>query len=155
MVYEGSPVRGNFAIISIGDALEVTPEVRRCCLQHWRNACELFGLDGLRDREILQSPYRDAGELKMSLWFFGRDAPGAIHKEHGFFELHTQVLGRGVMEKFRENNEKTVYESHILLPGQTHKPFFDIKRGYPWHRYQARTDSILLAVETPYPIPVR
>jgi hypothetical protein len=65
--------------------------------------------------------------------------------------VHTQILGTGHMQKFRENNQDTMYEDVLMPPGFTHDPFFTVGAdgsfNYPWHRYYADTDCIWMAVE--------
>ena len=45
------------------------------------------------------------------------------------------------MQKFRENNQDTMYEDVLMPPGFTHDPFFTVGEdrsfNYPWHRYYA------------------
>jgi hypothetical protein len=89
--------------------------------------------------------------LKLNLWYTPEETDCLIHTGHQFLEVHTQVLGTGHMQKFRENKADTLYEDITMSPGFTHDPFFtlgptgDFK--YPWHRYYADTDCIWLAVE--------
>src|SRR6516225_2250827 len=56
-------------------------------------------------------------------WALSRALDNA-HTGHQFLEVHTQVLGTGHMQKFRENNPDTLYESVAMCPGFTHDPFF-------------------------------
>jgi hypothetical protein len=89
--------------------------------------------------------------LKLNLWYTPEETDCGIHTEHGFLEVHTQIVGTGHMQKFRENNAKTLYEDVLMPPGFTHGPFFvmgnDRSFRYPWHRYYAETDCIWMAVE--------
>lgn len=89
--------------------------------------------------------------LKLNLWYTPEETDCGIHTGHRFLEVHTQILGRGHMQKFRENDEATLYEDVTMSPGFTHDPFFalanDRSFSYPWHRYYADTDCIWMAVE--------
>jgi hypothetical protein len=89
--------------------------------------------------------------LKLNLWYTPEETDCGIHTGHQFLEVHTQVLGTGHMQKFRENNSETLYEDVPMLPGCTHDPFFVLKNdrtfSYPWHRYYAETDCIWMAIE--------
>ncbi len=89
--------------------------------------------------------------LKLNLWYTPEETDCGIHTGHQFLEVHTQVLGTGHMQKFRENNAETLYEDVLMPPGFTHDPFFmvgsDRSFSYPWHRYYADTDCIWMAVE--------
>ena len=89
--------------------------------------------------------------LKLNLWYTPEETDCGIHTGHQFLEVHTQVLGTGHMQKFRENNASTLYEDVTMSPGFTHDPFFTLANDrsftYPWHRYYADTDCIWMAVE--------
>ncbi|HXY13384.1 MAG TPA: hypothetical protein VEI26_02670 [Terriglobales bacterium] len=89
--------------------------------------------------------------LKLNLWYTPEETDCGIHTGHQFLEVHTQVLGTGRMQKFRENNAETLYEDVLMPPGFTHDPFFSVANDrsfkYPWHRYYADTDCIWMAVE--------
>src|SRR5437762_5393425 len=90
-------------------------------------------------------PYR----LRLNLWYTPEETDCGIHRLHDFLEVHTQILGRGYMQKFRENNPETLYENVPMPPGFTHDPFFFAGDAssvrYPWHRYYAETDCIWMA----------
>ena len=89
--------------------------------------------------------------VKLNLWYTPEETDCGIHTGHQFIEVHTQVLGTGHMQKFRENNVATLYEDVTMSPGFTHDPFFTLANDrsftYPWHRYYADTDCIWMAVE--------
>jgi hypothetical protein len=89
--------------------------------------------------------------LKLNLWFTPEETDCGIHTGHQFLEVHTQVLGRGRMQKFRENRSDTLYEDVLMAAGFTHEPFFkmsaDRSFSYPWHRYYADTDCVWMAIE--------
>jgi hypothetical protein len=89
--------------------------------------------------------------LKLNLWYTPEETDCGIHTGHQFLEVHTQILGTGHMQKFRENNASTLYEDVTMSPGFTHDPFFTLSNdrsfSYPWHRYYGDTDCIWMAVE--------
>ena len=89
--------------------------------------------------------------LKLNLWYTPEETDCGIHTGHQFLEVHTQILGTGHMQKFRENNPDTLYEDVLMPVGFTHDPFFTVADdrafSYPWHRYYADTDCIWMAVE--------
>ncbi|MGB9283088.1 MAG: hypothetical protein WCB59_03675 [Candidatus Sulfotelmatobacter sp.] len=90
-------------------------------------------------------------QLKLNLWYTPEETDCGIHTGHKFLEVHTQILGTGHMQKFRENNAATLYEDVLMPPGFTHDPFFAVAEdrsfSYPWHRYYADTDCIWMAIE--------
>jgi len=102
-------------------------------------------------RDISASPSPRRYRLKLNLWYTPEETDCGIHTGHQFLEVHTQILGTGHMQKFRENNSETLYEDVVMPPGFTHDPFFTVANDrsfkYPWHRYYADTDCIWLAVE--------
>ena len=89
--------------------------------------------------------------LKLNLWFTPEETDCGIHTGHQFLEVHTQILGRGRMQKFRENRADALYEDVPMAAGFTHDPFFklgaDRSFSYPWHRYYADTDCVWMAIE--------
>ena len=97
------------------------------------------------------SPSPRRYQLKLNLWYTPEETDCTIHTGHKFLEVHTQILGTGHMQKFRENNQDTMYEDVLMAPGFTHDPFFTVSEdrsfNYPWHRYYADTDCIWMAVE--------
>jgi hypothetical protein len=97
------------------------------------------------------SPSPRRYRLKLNLWYTPEETDCGIHTGHKFLEVHTQILGTGRMQKFRQNSADTLYEDVLMPPGFTHDPFFVLAndRGfsYPWHRYYADTDCIWMAVE--------
>jgi len=102
-----------------------------------------------RETSGLSSPRRY--RLTLNLWYTPEETDCGIHTGHQFLEVHTQILGTGHMQKFRENNSETLYEDVVMSPGYTHEPFFTVANdrsfNYPWHRYYADTDCVWLAVE--------
>ncbi|MGA8152121.1 MAG: hypothetical protein WB952_14300 [Terriglobales bacterium] len=97
------------------------------------------------------SPSLRRYRLKLNLWYTPEETDCGIHTGHKFLEVHTQVLGTGHMQKFREDKAETIYEDVVMPPGYTHDPFFTVGNdrsfSYPWHRYYADTDCIWMAIE--------
>jgi hypothetical protein len=89
--------------------------------------------------------------LKLNLWYTPEETDCGIHTGHKFLEVHTQLLGTGHMQKFREKDVDSLYEDVLMPPGFTHDPFFTVANdrtfSYPWHRYYADTDCIWMAIE--------
>lgn len=90
-------------------------------------------------------------EIKLNLWFAPAGTHCLIHSVHPFLELHTQIHGKGHMQKFKSNDLSTLYEDVVMKPGYTHEPFFTIKSDhqweYPWHQYYSETDCLWMAIE--------
>jgi len=89
--------------------------------------------------------------LILNLWYTPEETDCGIHTEHQFLEVHTQVLGTGHMQKFRENKADTLHEDVTMPPGFTHDPFFTLRSdatfSYPRLRYYSDTDCIWMAIE--------
>lgn len=90
-------------------------------------------------------------EVRVNLWFSPENTDCGIHNVHPFIETHTQIMGTGKMQKFRENDHATIYEDQTLEIGQTQPSMFgrwdNESFAYPWHQYRAVTDSVWLAIE--------
>jgi hypothetical protein len=71
---------------------------------------------------------------------------GRIHRIHELYEQHTQIIGSGVMQKYKEESFDTVFETAHMMPGYTHYPFYDSNKQYPWHTFVADTESVWLAL---------
>ncbi|MFJ8650677.1 hypothetical protein ACIRNI_31795 [Streptomyces sp. NPDC093546] len=127
-----------------------------------------------RDTPLWKSPQDDAGtvtfdaahllgetpeplrpetyDVKVNLWYAPAGTDCAIHNQHDFIEVHTQVHGIGRMQKFREQDHRTLYQDVVMAPGYTTPDPFcstapDGTYLYPWHQYRADTDCVWLAVE--------
>ena len=102
-------------------------------------------------RATSTSPSKRRYRLKLNLWYTPEETDCGIHTGHQFLEVHTQILGTGHMQKFRENNAGTLYEDVLMPVGFTHDAFFSVADdrtfSYPWHRYYADTDCVWMAIE--------
>ncbi len=90
--------------------------------------------------------------VKVNLWFAPSHTDCAIHNQHDFIEIHTQIFGQGRMQKFKGNEFDSLYEDMLMSPGfTTSVPFCEIHEHnqytYPAHQYYADTDCIWLAIE--------
>lgn len=98
----------------------------------------------------LTSDLRDYN-IRINLWWSPTNTDCSMHNEHPFIEIHTQIYGRGRIQKFTEKNEDSLYEYISLASGYTHDPFALITKDgtpiYPWHRYWSDSDAIWLAIE--------
>ncbi|MFP8960711.1 hypothetical protein ACLIYP_09125 [Streptomyces nanhaiensis] len=103
-------------------------------------------------RETPEPAREDLFEVRVNLWFAPAGTDCFIHNRHDFIEVHTQVSGHGRMQKFREQDHRTLYEDVPMSPGYTTPDPFCAPRPdgsfhYPWHQYRADTDCVWLAVE--------
>ena len=90
-------------------------------------------------------------EVKVNLWFSPAGTECGRHNTHDFLEIHTQLSGHGVMEKFARADAPGPYEEQFMSPGATGASNFAAYDGsafsYPWHQYRAVTDAVWLAIE--------
>jgi len=90
--------------------------------------------------------------VKVNLWFAPAGTDCGLHDRHDFIEIHSQVAGRGRMQKFTARDHAALYEDLLMSPGHT-PPVPFCRTGpdggfvYPWHQYRADTDCVWLAVE--------
>ncbi|MCC8249804.1 hypothetical protein [Saccharothrix luteola] len=93
-----------------------------------------------------------AFELRANLWFAPAGTDCGIHVLHDFIEVHTQVVGVGRMQKFRDQDHATLVEDVVMGEGYTTPVPFCGRTDeggfvYPWHQYRADTDCVWLALE--------
>ena len=78
--------------------------------------------------------------IKVNVWFSPGKTHCGLHNHHTdpeMLEVHTQIYGTGRMQKFHDNDFKSMYEDVIMAPGFTHDPFTGVKENgdlfYGWH----------------------
>lgn len=114
----------------------------------WTDVFELFpNVEFFKGFGMKKSPKDSIGQFELNFWYLPPKKLGRIHKDHPFSEIHVQIAGIGVMQKYREQDYNTVYQKIYLAPGIMHYPFFDTKGSYPWHSYDSITNCIWLAIE--------
>lgn len=89
--------------------------------------------------------------IQLNLWWAPARTDAAIHNEHSFIELHTQIFGHGRIQLFKDKAGTDMYREISASPGDTHDPIVwvvDKKTFvYPWHRGWTDTDAIWMAIE--------
>ena len=104
-------------------------------------------------RQSSHPSQKEPFSLKVNLWYAPSLTDCAIHNQHDFLEIHTQVFGRGRMQKFKEeDNFDSLYEDLLMTEGYTQiVPFCQVRDNqqytYPWHQYYCDTDCIWMAIE--------
>ncbi|KST67876.1 hypothetical protein [Mastigocoleus testarum] len=103
-------------------------------------------------RQSSKPDWKEQFSLKVNLWYAPSLSDCAIHNQHDFIEIHTQIFGKGRMQKFKEDDFGTLYEDLFMSEGYTTVlPFCQVhkhqKYTYPWHQYYADTDCIWMAIE--------
>lgn len=138
----------------------------------WQLASDIFG-EGLNGVPLWRSPITTVGsviqpdiatfdqsplpvcDIKVNLWYAPSRTDCAIHNHEtdDFIEYHTQIVGVGRMQKFKEERKESLYEDIILAEGNTHELFCVVndpveqRYDYPWHQYYSDTDCIWLVTE--------
>jgi hypothetical protein len=134
--------------IEIEESLEVTEDIANFCRKNWQQVYNIFPYDEFKNADFYRSPKIKLGELEFNFWYCKEEFSCGIHNKHNFFELHTQILGQGEMQKFHTTNEESLYCREILTPGRTHSPFYNNDGIYPYHRYKSISKCIWLAIES-------
>lgn len=113
----------------------------------WQHVHEIFPLPQLKKTKLWRSGKERIRNIEFNLWFASAGTNCGLHNKHEFREIHTQVYGLGRMQKFLDNDIKSLYNEVFMGPGHTHGPFYNKKGEYPWHQYYADSDCIWMAVE--------
>jgi hypothetical protein len=147
----------NIQISEINEALLVYPEESvfnftsykhsETIMNKWDHVYKIFPYEDLKNVKLWRSPKERIGNIEYNLWYAPEKTHCAIHNEHDFSEIHTQVYGLGYMQKFYKNDYNSLYQTIGMLPGTSHKKFCNDKYEYPWHQYLSDTDCIWLVIE--------
>ncbi|MBN1332102.1 hypothetical protein JW978_04500 [Candidatus Dojkabacteria bacterium] len=129
------------------DPMEKQEKLNEFCWDNWDTNKIRYPDDPTKWKyQIRRSPIEKIGNLELVCWYLPGGKEVTIHNEHPFFEVHTQLSGVGILNKFTEQDPKTLYQRMYMPPGFTHDYFCDNNWKYVWHQYQAVTDSIWMAV---------
>lgn len=134
-------------ISTTGSLLNLIYDDSKNIEKSWSHVYDIFPLSHLKNTNLWRSEKQKIENIELNLWYAKIGTNCGIHNEHDFKELHTQIYGIGIMQKFHNDTMDSLYEDVYMSPGYTHKPFYDSKIKYPWHQYKAITDCIWLAIE--------
>ncbi len=135
-------------VFEIGKELDVSEKLANFFRKNWTPVYDIFPFEIFKNQDFFRSPKFKFGDLELNFWYCGEDFSCGIHNEHNFFEVHAQILGVGEMQKFRSEEEDSIYYKERLTPGGTHKPFFNKNMQYPYHQYKSISKCIWLAIES-------
>ncbi len=120
----------------------------------WPSAWDVRQEERLKGVSHYMSPKVRLGNIGLSMYHSGSvPLKVGLHKYHpfcdvpGFREVHTQIVGFGMMQQCLEKDVHSLYLEEPLAPGATHRPMYDAEGNYPWHQYETITPSIFMAVE--------
>ncbi len=130
------------------DFIEMSEQAATNFKDSWDKASKLYpDVEELKKLTMHKSSKDTVGGYELNLWYLEGNSLGRIHQIHDFEEVHTQVLGTGMMQKYAEQTYPSVFETTYMIPGLTHYPYFDANGAYPWHSYNAITNCVWLAIE--------
>jgi hypothetical protein len=118
----------------------------------WTLVYDATKLDRHRGVLLWRSPKTRLGNVEVNMCFAeGIPLNVGLHRTHWgdkpFREVHTQILGFGKMQHYREQDLGTLYREDPMSPGCTHEPMYDVDCVYPWHQYETTTKAIFMATE--------
>jgi hypothetical protein len=129
------------------DPARENKELNRFCKVNWNNNKIRYPNDPSKwNYKILRSPVDNVNGLEFNCWFLPKYSSSSIHIEHPFREVHTQIYGIGIMNKYKLQDKGTLYQRMYMSPGFTHDTFYNNDVIYPWHQYEAVTDCIWMAI---------
>lgn len=118
----------------------------------WTLVYEATKVERHRGVRLYRSPKIKLGNLEVNMCFAeGIPLNVGLHRTHWgdkpFREVHTQILGYGRIQQYREQDLSTLYREDPMSPGCTHEPMYDKDCVYPWHQYETTTKGIFMATE--------
>ncbi|MGB4585896.1 MAG: hypothetical protein WBH66_02475 [Rectinemataceae bacterium] len=118
----------------------------------WTLVYEATKVERHRGVMLWRSPKQKIGDTEVNMCFAeGIPLNVGLHRTHWgdkpFREVHTQILGYGRMQHYREQDLTTLYREDPMSPGCTHEPMYDKDCVYPWHQYETTTKAIFMATE--------
>ncbi len=118
----------------------------------WTLVYEATKVERHRGVMLWRSPKQRIGDTEVNMCFAeGIPLNVGLHRTHWgerpFREVHTQILGYGCMQQYREQDLSTLYREDRMSPGCTHEPMYDENCAYPWHQYETATKAIFMATE--------
>ncbi len=136
-----------FEWINIDPCEQTTCSDPKSIQNMWNHVYDVFKVDSLKNIPLWRSKQFSIGKTDINLWFCPSNTHCGIHNEHNFNELHTQIFGLGIMQKFKNEDFSSKYEDVLMPYGYTHSPFYKENYNYPWHQYKSITDCIWVALE--------
>ena len=132
---------------------EISPKI-----QLWKSPQDAIGRLSFDPRCCTEETAIEEGKeeytVKVNLWFSSEKTDCLIHDHHDFIEIHTQIVGLGHMQKFKQKDCSSLYLDELMAEGYTTPvPYCTCNSKdtsqfeYPWHQYYAETDCIWMAIE--------
>jgi hypothetical protein len=139
-------------IIENFDRMEDLESLYEAIKQNWILVYEATGLERHKGVQLWRSPKEKIGDTEVNMCYAASIPLNVgLHKTHWgdrpFKEVHTQILGYGVMQQYAAQDLATLYREDSMAPGMTHEPMYDRNCVYPWHQYETVTKAIFMATE--------
>lgn len=134
------------ALVVEGFTAVCEEEALRALRAAWPLMSELSPAERYKGLPLRRSPKERVGNVEFNLFHVDPGTDVGLHSPHPYNEVHTQLVGHGKMQKYRDNDFSTLYMEEILAPGMTHESYRDSAGGYPWHQYQSITESIYIYI---------
>jgi hypothetical protein len=118
----------------------------------WVLAFDATGEERHRGVGLWRSPKTRLGNVETNMCYADTIPLNVgLHQLHWggttFKEVHTQIVGFGRMQQYREKDLTTLYAEELLAPGATHQPMYDDEGNYPWHQYETITRGVFMPIE--------
>lgn len=149
-------ITNNLKLAKINEALVIkysfdpnkkNKELEKFCIKNWDNNKVRYPDDPSKwGYKILRSPIEKFDNYEFNCWYLPANTASSIHNLHAFTEVHTQIYGLGIMNKFKDEDKNTLYQRMYMPIGFTHEYFYDSKVKYPWHQYEAVSECIWMAI---------
>lgn len=128
--------------------LNISNEASLAFKNIWEKASILYPqIEELKKLTMHKSKKDTVNGYELNFWYLEEGSLGRIHQIHDFREVHTQILGTGLMQKYKEQSYESAFETTYMIPGFTHYPYFNKEGLYPWHSYNAITNCVWMAIE--------
>jgi hypothetical protein len=146
----------------IFDEINVDNNFWEYCRKNWSQLRKLWDVEWFEKVDLYRWNQIDLDinleKYKLNLWFCWPKVDCLFHNEHDFIEIHTNISGRGFMQKsLTAKNDWTdeLVETVWLMPWSSHRKFnieWEFEENwnpkYPFHRWLGwKTWNIWLVIE--------
>jgi hypothetical protein len=158
--YFKSTVVTNFTITDIERCLIIEDYERNSDQQalfeeikkKWTLVYDATGVERHKGVRLWRSPKIKLGNTEVNMCYADSIPLNVgLHQTHWgdkpFKEVHTQIVGYGTMQQYREKDLNTLFREELMAPGNTHLPMYNEDCVYPWHQYETITPAIFMATE--------
>jgi len=143
----------------IFDEINVNNNFWEYCRKNWSQLRELWDVEWFEKVDLYRWNQIDLDieweKYKLNLWFCWPKVDCLFHNQHDFIEIHTNIAGRGFMQKSLDWTDDKLIETVWLMPWSSHRKFNiewekeeNWNPKYPFHRWLGwKTWNIWLVIE--------